>query len=376
MASTRGPAAIAGRPRLAVPCGMLRPAVALLVLCACGHTSAQTTDDTGTTGATSDATSDATTGEPTGSASTTGAAASWDIALQLDTQRGALLSVWGSAPDDVYAVGGQLLSVTESAGVLYHHDGATWTEQALPTGTPMLHWIYGVDGELWTVGREGTALRREGDTWVSHPTGADTILWGIWGARKDALWTVGGDGVDDPPVLLGWDGEAWSAVTLPPTGDSAGLFKVWGSGANDITAVGDRGLALHFDGAAWTVQPTGDLADLISVWGRAQDQHLAVGGRANARIARWDGATWTGETLALPGLSGVWMDASGAATIVGNQGTIAELPAGSMTPELQDSPTLLLLHAVFGFADGSRFAVGGSLNGAPPYVGVIVQRGP
>jgi len=240
----------------------------------------------------------------------------------------------------------------------------------------MLHWIYGVDGELWTVGRQGAALRREGDTWVSHATGIDTILWGVWGAHKDALWTVGGDGVDDPPVLLGWDGAAWSAVTLPPTGDSGGLFKVWGSGTNDITAVGDRGLALHFDGAAWTVQPTGDLADLISVWGRAPDQHLAVGGRANARVARWDGAAWTGETLLLPGLSGVWMDASGAATLVGNQGTIAELPAGSMTPNLQDSPTLLLLHAVFGFTDGPRFAVGGSLNGAPPYVGVIVSRGP
>ena len=349
---------------------MHRPAVALLVLCACGIPTEQTTDATGMTSESSESSA---TSEPTG---TTGAAASWDIALQIGVDRGALLSVWGTTPDDIYAVGGQLLSATDSTGVLYHRDGGTWTEQALPDGTPMLHWIYGVDGELWTVGRKGAALRREGDVWVSHSTGVDTILWGIWGASKDALWTVGGDGVDDPPVLLGWDGETWTPVVLPDTGDSGGLFKIWGTGAADVTAVGDRGLALHFDGAAWTVQPTGDLADLISVWGRAPDQHLAVGGRANARIARWDGATWTGETLAIPGLSGVWMDPSGAATLVGNQGTIVELPADSMTPTLQDSPTLLLLHAVFGFAEGQRFAVGGSLNGAPPYVGVILERGP
>lgn len=358
---------------------MHRPVAVLLMLCACPGSSAQTTDETEPTTGTSAATSTAastdttSTSEPTG---TTGAAATWEIGLQIGPDRGALLSVWGPAPDEVYAVGGQLVSASESSGVLYRHDGASWTEQPLPDGTPMLHWIHGVDGELWTVGRQGAALRREGDTWVSHPTGVDSILWGIWGANKDALWTVGGDGVDDPPVLLGWDGSAWTPVALPPTGDSGGLFKVWGSGANDVTAVGDRGLALHYDGDAWTVQPTGDLADLISVWGRAPDQHLAVGGRANARIARWNGATWTGETLSLPGLSGVWMDPSGAATLVGNQGTIAELPADSMTPAVQDSPTLLLLHAVFGFADGPRFAVGGSLNGAPPYVGVIVQRGP
>ena len=359
------------------PVGTMRQALVILTLCACSSSPAQSSGETdsSTTAATTamTTTSATSTGEPTG---TTGAAATWEIGLQLGTDRGALLSVWGPAADEVYAVGGQLISASESTGVLYRHDGADWTPQPLPDGTPMLHWIFGVDGELWTVGRDGAAMRREGDTWIVHPTGVDTILWGIWGAHKDALWAVGGDGVDDAPVLLGWDGAAWTPVALPPTGDSAGLFKVWGSGANDITAVGDRGLALHFDGATWALQPTGDLADMISVWGRAPDEHLAVGGRANARIARWDGAAWTGETLALPGLSGVWMDPSGAATIVGNQGTIAELPAGSMTPELQDSPTLLLLHAVFGRADGSRFAVGGSLNGAPPYVGVIVQRGP
>ncbi len=357
----------------------MRQAVALLTLCACSPSSAQTTGETDAATSTSTATTTTitttgatSTGEPTG---TTGAA-TWDIGLQLGTDRGALLSVWGPTGDEVYAVGGQLLAASESTGALYRYDGIAWTEQPLPAGTPMLHWIFGVDGDLWTVGREGTAMRREGDTWVTYPTGVDTILWGIWGAHKDALWTVGGDGVDDVPVLLGWDGAAWTSVVLPPTGDSGGLFKIWGSGADDVSAIGDRGLALHFDGAAWSTQPTGDLADLISVWGRASDEHLAVGGRANARITRWDGAAWTGETLALPGLSGVWMDPSGAATIVGNQGTIAELAAGSMTPELQDSPTLLLLHAVFGFTDGARFAVGGSLNGAPPYVGVIVQRGP
>ncbi|MBL8969979.1 MAG: hypothetical protein JNK56_05330 [Myxococcales bacterium] len=318
-----------------------------------------------------------TTGGSSGaSEGTTGAAPAWEVALQLGDDRGALLSVWGPAPDDVYAVGGQQSSPIDSTGVLYHFDGAAWTEQALPEGTPMLHWVFGVEGDLWAVGRNGATLRREGEAWVAKPSGVTTILWGIWGPSKDLLWTVGGDGVDDAPVLLRWDGAAWAPEMLPATGESTGLFKLWGTGASDVTAVGDRGLALHHDGAAWTVQPTGDLADLISVWGRAPDEQLAVGGRANGRLARWDGAAWTGETFGVPGLSGVWMDADGAATVVGMQGTIAELAPGSMVLQPQTSPTLLLLHAVFGFADGTRFAVGGSLAGPPPYVGVIVQRLP
>ena len=352
---------------------MRRRSLALVALVACNGLPGE---DTGTTAPTS------TTGEPsTGEPPTTGTTdtadeSAWEVGLQLGSDRGALLSVWGAAPDEVYAVGGQQTSASESAGALYRFDGATWTEQALPAGTPMLHWVFGVDGDLWTVGRDGAALRREGDTWVAHETGVATILWGVWGPDADQLWTVGGDGVDDEPVLLRWDGAAWSPVALPDTGDSAGLFKVWGSGPQDVTAVGDRGLALHFDGDAWSVRPTGDLADMISVWGRSPGEHLAVGGRASARLARWDGFAWFGETQELPGLSGVWMDPSGAATVVGMQGTIYELAPGSTALTARGSPTKLLLHAVFGFEDGPRFAVGGSLAGPPPYVGVIVQRLP
>ena len=369
---------VARSRRAQYPAAMRRLlAAALFAACSAsapGDTDSAAVTSTGvttTTGAT-----DSETAPTTGTASTTGDASAWEIGLQLGGERGALLSVWGPAPDEVYAVGGQLRSPTDSSGALYRFDGAAWSEQPLPAGTPMLHWIFGVDGDLWTVGRDGAALRREGDGWVTHPTGVDTILWGIWGPGRDQLWTVGGDGVDDDPVLLRWDGAAWSSVALPPTGPSTGLFKVWGSGPDDVTAVGDRGLALHFDGDAWAVQPTADLADLISVWGRGPGEHLAVGGRANGRVARWDGSSWSGETFSVPGLSGVWMDPSGAATVVGMQGSIASLAPGSMELEPQESPTLLLLHAVFGFVDGPRFAVGGSLAGPPPYVGVIVQSLP
>jgi len=344
---------------------MPRLALLLLALSACPAPPHADTDST---------TATATGDEPASSGPTTGEPAAWAVGLQLGVEQGALLSVWGPAPDEVYAVGGQLLAAGASRGALYRFDGAAWTEQPLPDDTPMLHWVYGVDGELWVVGRDGAALRREGATWVRHPTGVDTILWGVWGPTRDLLWTVGGDGVDDPPVMLRWDGAAWAAVELPATGDSAGLFKIWGSGPQDVSAVGDRGLALHFDGAAWTTRATGDPADLISVWGRSAGEHLAVGGRASGRLARWDGAAWSGETLPVPGLSGVWMDPGGAATVVGMQGTIYELMPGSSALIAQDSPTQLLLHAVFGFVDGPRFAVGGSLVGAPPYVGVIVQR--
>ena len=355
--------------------GML-PALALMACTPApgddATTEPSTTSDTTTTATTTDAPT-ATTDAPTTTTAPDDDA--WTLAVQLGQDRGALLSVWGPAPDDVYAVGGQITGVDTSFGVLYHFDGATWTEQPLPDGTPMLHWTFGTGGDHWAVGRDGASLRREGDVWTPYPTGVTEILWGIWGAAPDDLWTVGGDGVDDDPVLVHWDGAAWTVTPLPDTGTSTGLFKIWGTGPADITAVGDRGLALHHDGADWTVQPTNDLADLISVWGRGPAEQLAVGGRANGRLARWDGAAWTGETLPIPGLSGVWMDPDGLATVVGMQGQIGRVAPGSLDFAPEESPTIQLLHAVFGFPGGPRFAVGGSLAGQPPYVGVIVQSG-
>jgi len=101
---------------------------------------------------------------------------------------------------------------------------------------------------------------------------------------------------------------------------------------------------------------------------------LSVGGRANGRLARWDGATWSGETLSGPGdgTNGVWVDSGGAATLVGWQGTIYSLAAGSLEPVQEESGTSLLLHAVHGFEGGPRFAVGGTLQAAPSFVGLVL----
>ncbi|MCY1059666.1 hypothetical protein [Nannocystis sp. SCPEA4] len=333
--------------------------------------------DTTTTSSASDATTTSTgattTTEPTTEPTTGAPPAGWSVALELGVDKGALFSVWGPQPDDVIAVGGQGLG-PESKGLALHWDGASWSELALPPGTTRLHWLAGVGDTLWAVGEAGTAIRRDGDAWVAVETGVSVPLWGIWGAGPEAIWTVGGDGFVGPPVVLRHDGTAWQPEALPPLPEEChALFKLAGTGADDVTAVGDFGVILHHDGATWTLQDTGSIADLISVNGPANGR-LAVGGRANARLTWWNGQAWSGATLDRPGLSGVWVGSDGSALVTGSEGQILRVPAGSLEPVPEDSPTNLLLHAVFGFDAGPRFAVGGNLAGMPPNVGVIVQH--
>jgi hypothetical protein len=194
------------------------------------------------------------------------------------------------------------------------------------------------------------------------------------------VWAVGGDGFNRDPVACRFDGVEWTAWTLPePSIESHALYKIWGTGADDVWAVGDAGLVVHWGGAAegWVEVPSGTDIDLISLWGTGPDEILAVGGRTGGVLSRWDGAQWTAQEVpALPGLNGVWMAPDGTATVVGPLGGAGLVAPGALAVEVEDSGTPLALHGVFGFAGLERWAVGGSLDMAPPYVGVILRRAP
>lgn len=318
--------------------------------------------------------------DPTGD--DTGPGSPWSTSLEVDEDVGAFLSVWGETVTDLWAVGGQ--SSTRpgelTVGAMWHFDGSEWSAQALPEGTATLNWVFGVDDTLVTVGDFGTILVRSGPGEDFAPYSCATILplWGVWGASADDLWIVGGDGFQRDPVLCHFDGVEVTAVPYPePSIETFALFKIWGTSADHVFAVGDAGFILHYDGMAWTEQPSGTSSDLISLWGRGPDEILAVGGRASGVLARWDGEAWTATDLPdVFGLNGVYMSERGVATVVGVTGAAGRVAAGQHALDVEDPGTLLTLHAAYAPPDGPVFAVGGSLEQAPPFVGVILTREP
>jgi hypothetical protein len=259
-------------------------------------------------------------------------------------------------------------------------DGAEWRSLTFPDTVYALNWVYGVGEDRFAVGDYGTVIHRVGDDdgtpWEEQDCDTNLNLWGVWGVAADDVWTVGGDGFMRPPVMCHYDGSAWEVVDLPGTDTmSRALFKIWGVDANDIWAVGHRGLIFHWDGSDWTEQTSGTSLDLISLWGTGPDNVLAVGGRSDAVVLRYDGAQWSAmEMPGFPGLNGTWMDPDGLATIVGSMGRIDTVAAGTLDAASDGMVTNLALHAVFGTPEGTRFAVGGSLDLSPPYTGVILVK--
>lgn len=288
---------------------------------------------------------------------------------------GWLLNVWGPSGDDLYAVGGNA-----SEALVMRFDGRAWSRVSLGVSTPRLHWIYGFGhDDLTAVGDHGTVRHWDGHTWTSQPVPTDAPLWGVWGAAPNDLWSVGGTGGGDAsPVLLHYDGAVWTAVPVP-TLMRAGIgafYKVWGTGADNVYVVGQRGVVLHRTGGAWREELAGVSGDLVSIWGTDASHILAVGGRGNALVTRWDGHAWTARSLdPLPGLNGVWMRTPDAAHAVGVNGVVIRLDLATLTVTEERAPTTLDLHAVFGDSRGGLTAVGGSLGStAGPFYGVAIAR--
>ncbi|MFL5344264.1 MAG: DUF6851 domain-containing protein [Hyalangium sp.] len=108
--------------------------------------------------------------------------------------------LWGSRPDDVYAVG----SASGRGGFVWHYDGTRWSNVELPYATmprtpdgdlPGLFKVWGNgQGDVYVVGASGVVLRsRSGGAFELLPTGTTSRLFTVHGAG-DTVVVVGGEG--------------------------------------------------------------------------------------------------------------------------------------------------------------------------------------
>jgi hypothetical protein len=202
--------------------------------------------------------------------------------------------VWGSGPNDVWAFG---------LGHLLHFDGKSWSD--VTARLPVLAIVTGLWGsgpdDIWAVtaaNSPGTLLHWDGRAWSAAKTpGPSQTFDSVWGASANDVWLVG-TAFDDQPgfaaVYMGfiqhWDGATWSPVstggTAVSTGGNSGV-SVWGTGADDVW-VGN----LHWDGKVWsTVDPS---PSANPVWGTGPND---VWGLSGGQVMHWNGTAWTNEGL-------------------------------------------------------------------------------
>ncbi len=307
----------------------------------------------------------------------------WQVVLDEADLDGAVLSVWGSSPSDVFAVGGPLGN-TPFETIALHFDGARWTRLAPGGGAETFWWVGGTGpSDVWMVGTEGRIAHWDGAAFTEHDSGTTATIWGVWAAAPDDAWAVGGspgEGAAAPnDIVLHWDGAAWTPVALPGAPLGRALFKVWGTSSSDLYAVGEAGTIWHKKGADWTLESDPPLASgtLFTVNGCGAGEVYAVG---NGDVLRSDGSAWSKVDVALTGMvNGVACNAPGEVLIVGSGGLKQRLVDGAWIDEFATKP-YRDLHAAWADGAGTFWAVGGEWFSQPSpgtrRLGVVARYGP
>jgi hypothetical protein len=287
----------------------------------------------------------------------------------------ALLSVWGTAANDVWAVGGDAL---DGAGpMVVRFDGAGWERVATSQSAGTLWWVFGFEGGPIYAGGEGGVILRNpdpngGGTFMPMTTPGTDTVFGIWGASPDDVWAVGGASESAGGFAWRLSGDEWLPEPSLPADVASGaaVWKAYGTAANDAWLVGSNGVSLHWDGNALTPGDTGVGSSLFTV--HAIDGHYAAVG-----VVEYDGTRWNDVTPdpAPQGLAGVTLGANDYGIAVGTFGTVLTRSTAGWAVEDVGIPVSQNLHGSWIDPDGGVWAVGGDTL-SPPFIdGIMLHRG-
>lgn len=172
--------------------------------------------------------------------------------------QGELLSIAATSPTAVWAVG------RDSAGGahLLRHDGNSWHESRPPRGVVLTKAVAG-GGETWLTGsRDGAQvlLRWDGRGWRDVPVPPGSV-YGLHILAADDVWAAGA--TDSGAAVSHWNGQAWQQTIVdgfPRSAVSSVLAvsptEVWAGGTAGFVG-GPPGrpippLLVRFDGQAWS----------------------------------------------------------------------------------------------------------------------------
>jgi len=218
----------------------------------------------------------------------------------------ALTGVAATSATDAWAVG----SYYNTRTLILHWAGSSWQEVASPTGGVLTGVAVGPSGVAWAVGQTINGwpliLRLVGGKWqnVTAPDLPSTVLESVVATSPSNAWAVGVS--DTKPLILHWNGTAWSKAPVPSPAGGGTLEDVTAAQDGTAWAVGTsfaapgRTFILRWNGTVWTQVPSptpasGAALEGVTASGTkgawAVGTELANPGRTF--VLRWNGTSWT-----------------------------------------------------------------------------------
>lgn len=207
-----------------------------------------------------------------------------------------LWGVWGSSPDDVWAVGGDARDASQRA--ILRYDGEQWRELSSPdlsaSGVGAFFKVWGTGPDhVFIVGQNGTVLHWDGESLQEEQVDTELDLISLWGAGPESVTAVGGRANG---VLAHWDGSSWTTHSLAPL---AGMNGIWVRDETTAWIAGARGTVARVDPTADSPDPeatrVGTRRDFHAINGVSSLGLFAVGGNLKERDGPYRGTAYRRE---------------------------------------------------------------------------------
>jgi len=219
-----------------------------------------------------------------------------------------VFGIFGFTANNIFAVG--------TNGRVYHWDGTKWKQQVcLGIGDgcsgllngEQLNAIWGTSSqELFAVGVGGVIVHYDGQRWTKMSSGAEINLWDVWGFNSTDVYCAGADFFGGQGIVLHYDGTQWRPIMVDQN-PSFRHFSVWGANQNHVVTTGD--FTYRFDGQKWRRLRVPDLSILKQkVVGTAVNDIFIVGDFG--LMLHWNGTNWRRyDAVSFTGtIRGLWTD--------------------------------------------------------------------
>lgn len=257
---------------------------------------------------------------------------SWTQMATPDTEQNRAL--WGTSATNVYAA--------NNTGIL-RWNGSTWAH-VTQTRWRTMHDVWGTAANnVWAVGDNGLILRYNGTTWTAErfngtavvpfdlaswasPPGPRVKLRRVTAIPGSGLVAVVGDG----GVVLTWDGAAWAVYDV---GDDDAITGVWGTGYTNMYITRGDGRLQRFDGSNLsTVTVVTSSGAMHAVWGTSASNVYAVGD--GGMVWRYNGTTWSRVRLPTrAALYAVYGTSANNVFVAGSEGALYRYNGTAWVPE-------------------------------------------
>lgn len=149
----------------------------------------------------------------------------------------------------------------------------------------------------WVTNKAEASSSTTGTWRWQNPLPQGEPLYGIWGNAPDDIFAVG-----DTGIILHYDGWTWRTMN---SNTPNGLYGIWGSSHNNVFAVGMYGTILYYNGSTWAAMDSGTSWEIYDIWGSGPDDIFAVG--QCGTILHYNGNTWKPMSSGtINSIYGVW----------------------------------------------------------------------